>query len=147
LSAIKLIKQELIDKVSAVSSVNKVYNFEKKNPDGFPAVFITFSGTENQFYTNAENERVYIYRCLILCQIGQSDPANASADEVEAAEVQIEDITQDIMDAIDADYTLGDNVQILFVDAAVGEPGYVQYEGGWARSSEVIIRVHSMFLV
>lgn len=147
MSAIKLIKTELVDKVSAVSAVNKVYNFEKKNPAGFPAAFITFQGTENEFYTNAENKRVYIYRCLILCQIGQTDPNNASSEVLEAAESQIEDVTQDIMDAIDSDYTLGDAVEVLFVDAAIGEPGYVEYEGGWARSSELVIRVHSMFLV
>lgn len=147
MSAIKQIKAEIIDKVSAVSSINKVYGYEKKNPAGFPAAFITFFGTENEFYSNAENKRVYIYRCLILAQIGQTDPNNASSEVLEMAEAQIEDVTQDLIDAIDADYTLGDYIQVLFVDAAVGEPGYVQYEGGWARSAEITIRVHSLFLV
>jgi hypothetical protein len=144
MSAIKQIKLELIDKVQAVAAVNHVYSFEKMNPDGFPAAFITFSGTENEFYSNAENQRVYIYRCLVLCQIGQTlDNAN----QVEAAESAIEDLVGDIIDAIDSDYTLGDYVQVLFVDAAIGQPGYVEYEGGWARSAEIMLRVHSMFVV
>jgi hypothetical protein len=144
MSAIKDIKKEIINKVSAISSVNKVYGFEKTNPDGFPAAFITYSGMDNEFFTTAENKRIYAYRVLVLSQIGQSLD---SADQVETAENQIEDLIGDIINAIDSDYTLGTNAEILFVDASIGEPGYVQYEGGWARSGSVTVRVHSLFLV
>lgn len=144
MSAIKDIKKEIINKISGISSVNKVYGFEKLNPGGFPAVFVTYNGMENEFFTNAENKRVFIYRCLALSQIGQTLD---DADQVETAENQIEDLVGDIINAIDSDYTLGTNAQILFVDATVGEPGYTQYEGGWARSAEVTVRVHSIFLV
>lgn len=144
MSVIKDIKKEIINKVSAISSVNKVYGFEKINPSGFPAVFITYNGMENEFFSTAENKRVFIYRCLVLSQIGQTLD---NADQVETAENQIEDLVGDIINAIDSDYTLGTNAQILFVDATVGEPGYVEYEGGWARSGEVFVRVHSIYLV
>lgn len=144
MSVIKNIKKEIVRNISAITSVNKVYNFEKVNPDGFPAVFVTFSGTDNQFHTNAENERTYVYRILVLCQIGQS---LTDADAVETAEQQIEDLTGDILDTLDSDITLDDAIQVVYTEAAIGEPGYVEYEGGFARSSEITLRVHSIYLV
>lgn len=144
MSAIKQIKNGIIRNISAISSVNKVYGFEKLNPDGFPAVFITFQGTENEFFTNAENKRVYIYRVLVLSQIGQD---TSNADQVETAEQAIQDVTGDILDTMDSDITLDEDSQVVYMEAAVGEPGYVDYEGGVARSSEITLRVHSIYLV
>lgn len=144
MSAIKVIKKQIINKVSAVSSVNKVYDYEKVNPDGFPAVFVTFSGSDNEFFTNAENKRVFTYRVLVLVPLGQD---NITPDAVEQAEQAIQDVTGDILDAMDSDITLDDSAQVVFMEAAVGEPGYVSYEGGQARSSEILLRVHSVYLV
>lgn len=144
MSAIKDIKKELIRNVSAISSVNKVYGFEKINPDGFPAVFITFVGTSNEFFTNAENKRVYEYRILTLAQIGQD---LTSSNAVEEAEATIQDVTGDILDTLDSDITLDGAAEMVFMEAAVGQPGYVEYEGGQARSSEITVRIHSVYLV
>lgn len=144
MSAIKNIKRDIIRNIAAISSVNKVYDHEKLNPAGFPAVFVTFQGSENEFFTNAENKRVYAYRVLILAQIGQD---RESTDAVEKAEQVVEDVTGDIIDTMDSDITLDANSQVVYMEAAVGEPGYVEYEGGWARSSEITLRVHSIYLV
>jgi hypothetical protein len=144
MSVIKNIKKELIRNISAIDSINKVYGFEKVNPDGFPAAFITFNGMANEFFTNAENKRVYTYRVLLLVPIGQDNP---TPDMMEQAEQVIQDVTGDILDAMDSDITLDGAGDVVFMEAAVGEPGYVQYEGGQARSSEIQLRVHSVYLV
>ena len=144
MSAIKNIKRGIIRNISAISSINKVYGYERLNVDGFPAVCVTFSGTDNQFHTNAENERVYTYRLLVLAQIGQ-DINNANA--VDEAEEIVQDVVGDIMDVMDSDITLDENSQVVYIEAAIGQPGYVEYEGGMARSAEVMIKVHSIFLV
>lgn len=144
MSAIKNIKKGIITNISAISSINKVYGYEKLNVDGFPAVCVTFLGTDNNFHTNAENERTYSYRLLVLAQIGQDV---GSSNIVEEAEEIIQDVTGDILDTMDSDITLDENSQVIYVEAAVGEPGYVEYEGGIARSSEIIIKVHSIYLV
>lgn len=144
MSAIKNIKQGIITNISAIPSVNKVYGYEKLNPAGFPAAFITFQGTENEFFTNAENKRIYVYRVLVLAQIGQN---TSNSDQVEVAEQVVEDVTGDILDTMDSDITLDENSQVIFVEAAVGQPGYVEYEGGQARSGEIVLRVHSLYLV
>lgn len=144
MSAIKNIKKGIITNIAAVSSINKVYDHEKLNPQGFPCAFITFQGTENEFYTTAENKRIYAYRILVLAQIGQ-DTSNTAV--VEQAEQTIEDCVGDILDTMDSDITLDNNTQVIFVEAAVGQPGYVDYEGGVARSGEITIKVHSIYLV
>lgn len=144
MSAIKDIKKGIIRNISAVDSVNKVYGYEKLNVDGFPAVCITFTGTDNQFHTNAENERTYTYRALVLAQIGQ-DISNSNV--VDEAEEIIEDVTGDIMNVMDSDITLDENTEVVYIEATVGSPGYVEYEGGMARTSEIFIKVHSIFLV
>lgn len=144
MGAIKNIKKGLITNLSAISSLNKVYDHEKINPAGFPAAFVTFTGTENEFYTTAENKRIYTYRVLVLAPIGQ-DLSNTNV--VEQAEQTIEDCVGDILDTMDSDITLDNNSQVIFVEAAVGQPGYVDYEGGVARSGEVLIKVVSLYLV
>lgn len=144
MGAIKLIKQGIMTNLAAISSINKVYDHERLNPAGFPAAFVTFSGTENEFHTNAENKRVYVYRILVLAQIGQNTSNTAI---VEQAEQTIEDCVGDILDTFDSDITLDASTQLVFVEAAVGQPGYVEYEGGMARSGEVTLRVHSIYLV
>ena len=147
MGVIRSIKSELIGKISALPEFNKVYGYERLNPNGFPAAFITFAGQENEFFTNAENKRVYIYRLLILFQVGNTPLNETNPEEMEVAEEAIQDLVEDAIDAVDSDYTLGDSTEVLFVDAVVGEPGYVEYEGGVARSAEVTLRVHSIFLV
>lgn len=144
MSAIKQIKQEIVNKLSAVDSLNKVYNFEKMNPDGFPAAFVTFTGSDNEFFTNAENKRVYSYRVLVLAQIGQN---RDTPDQVDKAEQVIQDVLGDVLDAFDSDITLRDNVQVIYSEAAIGESGYMEYEGGWARSAEITLKIHSIYVV
>lgn len=147
MGVIRTIKQGLIEKVSAIPEFNKVYGYERLNPGGFPAAFITFAGQENEFWTNAENKRVYIYRMLVLFQIGNTPLGEVNPDEMEVAEEAIQDLVEDAIDAVDSDYTLGNSTEVLYIDAVLGEPGYVEYEGGVARSAEVMLRVHSVYTV
>lgn len=144
MSAIKQIKGQIIRRLQSVSAVNKVYDYEKINPAGFPAAFVTFAGSDNEFFSNAENKRVYAYRILLLAQIGQD---RTNTDQLEEAEHTIQDLVGDVLDSMDSDITLDGNTQVIFMEAAIGEPGYVEYEGGWARSGEVTLKVHSLYLV
>lgn len=142
--AIKAIKTEIMKKLTNVSTLNRVYSYERINPEGFPCAFVTFDSNDNEFFTNAENKRVYGYRVLILAQIGQD---RSNSDRVQAAEEAIEEAVGDVLNSLDSDITLGSNSQVLYVEAALGQPGYVEYEGGWARSAEITIRVHSIYVV
>lgn len=141
------IKKEIINKLSALSDFNKVYSYEKLNPTGFPAVFVTSTGVDNEFFTNAENKRVYGYRVLILMQGGQGLVGDAQDDVMDKAEQAVQDLTDRAIDAIDSDYTLGGYAEVIYVEAAVGDLGYIEFEGGWARSAEIILKVNSIYIV
>ena len=144
MGVIQNIKKELITQISTISTINKVYSHEKLNPDGFPCAFITFAGSDNEFYTNAENKRIHSYRILALAQIGQD---RDNTDAVELAEQTIEEITGDVLDRLDSNITLGDYAQVIFMEAAIGTPSYYQYEAGWARGVEITVKVHSIYIV
>jgi len=144
MGTIKNIKKEIITKLSAVSTLAKVYDYERLHPEQFPCAFVTFSSSDNEFFTTSENKRVFGYRVLVLAQIGQD---RSDTDRLELAEQTIQDVTGDILDTLDSNITLDDAVDVVFVEASVGEPGYVEYEGGFARSVEVQVRVHSVYLV
>lgn len=147
MSASNNIKNALMTKLSALPDFNKVYSYEKLQPAGFPAAFVTTTGVENEFHSTAENKRVYGYRVLILMQGGQGLPQDAPANVMDTAEQGIQELVGEAIDALDSDITLDDNAQVVFVAASIGEYGYVEFEGGWARSAEVLIKVHSIFIV
>lgn len=144
MSASNNIKTDIMDKLSALPAMNKVYSFEKMNPDGFPCAFVTFTGNDNDFFTTAENKRVYGFRIAIAAQIGQD---LNDVDKNELAEQTIQELIGEAIDAFDHDITLGNNAQVVFVESAVGESGYTEMEGGWVRMGTVNLKVHSLFLV
>ena len=144
MGTIKNIEKEIITKLSAVSTLAKVYAYEKLHPEQFPCAFVTFGSSDNEFFTTSENKRIFGFRVLVLAQIGQD---RNNTDRLERAEEQIQNVTGDILDSLDSDITLGDIAEVVFVEASVGEPGYVDYEGGFARSVEIQVRVHSIYLV
>lgn len=148
MSAIQNIKDEIINKLDNLEDFNKVYGHEKLNPSGFPAIFVTFAGMDNEFFTNAENKRVYEYRILVLVQVGQKTVGETSAPDVtDEAEKAVQELTQRAIDALDSDYTLGDYGEMVYMEAVVGEPNYYEFEGGWARGIEFRVRIHSVYVV
>lgn len=147
MSVIKNLKLQIIERLSALTDFNKVYSYERLNPAGFPAAFVTFRGTENEFFTNAENKRIYTYRVLILFQIGNTPLEETATSILDQAEEAVQDLTEEAADAIDSDYTFDNDAEMIFVEAVQGELGYVEWEGGIARSSEVLLRIHSAYVV
>lgn len=135
------IKNQIIDKIDALSSVEKVYSFEKLNLEGFPAVIVIAGSMEGVFWSTEENQRTYSFRIVILYQIG-SNVENINDDRMQNAEEAIGETVEQIMNAIDTDYELGQfNTDVLFVEAMNVFYGFAQYEGGYAKSAELTARV------
>lgn len=140
------IKDKLVSDIDGFSSVYIAYNYEKLNPKGFPAVFVTLQGIEGEFETNAENSRVYTYRALAIYPIGKSVDT-ATQEAINKADGALSDVLDQIIDGIDSEYTLDGTIDVLFVEALDSDFGYVEYEGGWARSAQIVIKVHTDYLV
>lgn len=135
MSIAKTFKKNIVNKLSALSSVNKVYNFEDINPTGFPCAFVSLGDHENEFSSTAENRRVWIYRVLILVRGDYT-----TDDDRQKAEDQLLELMETVIDAFDTDIDLGGDA--LWVDAAVSAPAYYDFEGGRTRGCEITLRVH-----
>lgn len=140
------IKDQIIEKIDALSSVQKVYPAIKLDSTGWPSVCVTTNTEEGEFSSTAENSRVYTYNCLILFPIGQDFVPEAERDRLDYAERIIAQVIDDIINTIDTDYEL-EGSPVLYVNAADTEWGYTDYEGGVARAANVILRVYTEVVV
>ena len=136
------IKDQIIDKIDVLSSVQKVYPAVILNPTGWPWVCVTTNTEEGEFSSNAENSRVYTYNCMCLFPIGQDAVPTSDRDRLDYAERTIAEVIDQIINAVDSDYEL-DGSPVLFVNAADVEWGYTDYEGGVARAANIILRVYT----
>lgn len=140
------IKDQLINKIEVLSSVEVVYPALKLNPSGWPCVYITPDAEEGEFSSNAENSRVYVYNASVLFPMGQDFVPEPERDRLDYAEVVIAKVIDDMINAIDTDYELEGN-PVLYVNAADVDWGYIDYEGGVARAANVVLRVYTEITV
>lgn len=144
------LKNQIIDKIESLSSIQKVYPAPKLNPAGYPAVFVTTNSEEGEFSSTAENSRVYTYNCSIIFPIGQNFVPDSERERLDYAEQLIATCVEDIINGIDRDFELDSlptGVTVLFTHAADVEWGYVDIEGGVARAANVILRVYTEVVV
>lgn len=136
-----LIKDQIIDKIDALESVQKVYPDEKINPTGWPAVFVKSTDMEGEFSSNAENSRIYAYRCTIAFPIGQDFVPEEEKDRLDYSERVINAVLDDIINAVDTDYEL--DPPVLFVNAADAIYDFINFEAGVAEIVQVTLRAYT----
>lgn len=140
------IKDQIINKLENLSSVQSVYPALKLNPSGYPAIFVTTNTEEGEFSSNAENSRVYTYNCTVMFPIGQDFVPESERERLDYAERVIADVIDDSINAVDTDFELEGN-PVLFVNAADVEWGYSDVEDGVVRAANLILRVYTELTV
>lgn len=141
------IKDQIIQRINALSTVEVVYPAMKLNPSGFPCVYVTTNTEEGEFASNAENSRVYTYTATVLFPLGQDFVPDSEKERLDYAERTVAEVIDQIITSIDEDFTLGGGATVLFTNAADVEWGYMDYEGGAARAANVILRVYTEIVV
>lgn len=141
MSVANLIKDQVVQKIGALASVEVVYPSEKINPAGWPAVFIKSTNMEGDFSSNAENSRVYAYRCTIAFPVGQNFVPDSERERLDYSERVCNSVMDDIINTVDTDYEL--DSPVLFVNAADAEWGFIDYEGGEAEAVSVTLRIYT----
>ncbi len=136
------IKDQIIEKIEALESVQKVYPAQNLNPEGFPAVFVTSTNMEGEFSSNAENSRVYAYAVTVLFPEGKDLVPASERDRLDYAERVVSEVIDEIINAVDTDYELSSS-PVLFVNAADCEWGSYQTEGGVAKAANITLRVYT----
>lgn len=138
------VKEQIRDKISALANVTKVYTFDHLPLEGSPAVFIKYGTMEGEFWSTAENMRIYAYNIKVLIQIGNT-PNDVSNDRLQQAEEELAVTVEDIINALDTDYELGQfNADVVYLDALDVIYGEYSYEGGYAKGAELTVRVHTI---
>ena len=138
------IKNHIKTNIQNCASVQQVYGHEELNPTGWPVVMVTAGDMDGEFSSNAENSRIYAFRCLILFPAGQDYPIPPQTNRLEYAEQVIAEVIDEIVNISDTDFELaGSGPTILYVNAADVVWGYTNYEGGEARSAELTLRVYT----
>jgi hypothetical protein len=140
------IKQQVINKIGACPSVAVVYGFDKLPIDEFPAVFVKTTGMSGEFWTSAENMRIYTYKCTVVWPLGQ-DLKSQTDDRLQVADENVHQVVDEIINAVDSDYELGDYALVLFVNAVDFVSQEYEYEGGKAYGAEITLEIHSQYLV
>ena len=146
-SLARTIKEQIRDKIDALTSVAEVFTFIKMPFNKWPVVFITYGTMEGEFWSTSENQRVYSFRTYILVPIGKT-PNDVTDDRMQFAEEAVGQVVEEIIDALDSDYELGQyNANVNFVRALDVSYGETDYEGGYAKSAELTIEVHTLYSV
>jgi hypothetical protein len=136
------IKNQIINKIENLSSVQIVYPAQNLNPSGYPAVFVTSASMDGEFVSNQENSRIYAYDLLILFPTGQDYVPEAEKERLDYAEIRVSQVIDDIINAIDNDFEL-DSLPVLFVNAADCEWGSFTLDNGVAKAAKITLRVYT----
>jgi hypothetical protein len=136
------IKDQIINKIESLASVQVVYPAPQNNPSGWPAVVVTSTDMEGEFSSNLENSRVYAYDVLIMFPQGQDFVPESERNRLDYAERVVAQVIDEIINAIDTDFEL-DGSPVLFVNAADCEWGAIEYEGGVAKAAIITLRVYT----
>lgn len=140
------IRGKLKQLVQTCLSVQAVYGAVKLNhKDGWPVVFISPANMDGEFSSTSENSRVYAFLLRIWFPLGQDFPnPPQTGDREEYAEDVIATVIDEIINAVDTDFTLSDpDPTVLYVNASDVEWGYADYEGGEARAAQLSLRVYT----
>jgi len=140
------LKNQVIGKIEALDSVQKVYPAEELNPTGWPAVFVTITDMEGEFSSTAENSRVYSYDVLVLFPEGQDFVPEEDNDRDDYAEQVVGGVVDSIINAIDTDFELDSlptDTNVLFVNAADCLWGKYETEVGICKAAQVTLRIYT----
>lgn len=144
------LKQTIRQVISSdVDTVQDVSDYEKTGFEGYPAVTISCSGNENSFYSNAENERIFLFTLRVFVQIEQVPKLDSTSDNAkQRAEGIMERVVDQILNSFDTTtrFTLGD-VADNGVEAVPSRWSYALLPGGWCRVAEIELRVKRIYTV
>jgi len=137
------IRKEISNVIStSVNTVQDVADYQKTGFTGYPAVSISMSDNENDFWSTAENMRKFVFDLNIFVQISK-DVGTADDNAQQRAERVMGNVVSDILDAFDDEITL--NGEADFVDASPSAWDFVQLPGGFMRYAKIKVQVNKIY--
>lgn len=146
-TSINGLKRVIIERISAdITTVQDVADYEKTRFRGFPAVTVTCSGNENEYWSTAENQRAFAFVIRIYVSLERKPTLDLVSDNAkERAERVVGNVISEIIDSFDKYYRFGDNAD--YCRATPSAWGYVNTAEGWVRTAEVKLEVVKQYTV
>lgn len=142
---INALKSTIMSRISSeVTTVQDVSDYDKVVFSGFPAVTVTCTDNENEFWSVGENQRAFNFDIDIYQQISKStqsvdDNARQSAERI------MGNVVSDIIDAFDTYVTFGGNAD--FLRAAPSAWDDVVSAEGFYRHAKIKLQVVQLFTI
>lgn len=144
----------LKNRISALSSVQKVYEYMELTPTGWPAVWIVPANLDGTFATTTENNRASAFRITVLMELGQDYVKDGSIVREHKTDQVLGQVLDDIINDLDtnsfrstfADLSEG-NSEFINAEAADAEWGVVDVEHGFARAVQITLMINYYYNV
>lgn len=123
---------------SQVTTVQDVADYDKIVFSGFPAVTVTSTSNDNEFWSVGENQRAFNFDIDIYQQISKStqlvdDNARQSAERI------MGNVVSEMLDAFDSFITFGGAAD--FLRAAPSDWDYMESSEGYMRHAKIKLQV------
>jgi hypothetical protein len=140
------VKNQLMDFIKSLDSVQECYGHEELNPKGWPAVFVTPGNMQGEFVANNANSRVYAFNIMCVFPLGQDFIKDKSQNRLEYAEELIATVLDEIINAVDTNFQL-EGTPVLFANAADIQWGEANLEDGVCKAAQISLRIYTEYEV
>jgi hypothetical protein len=140
------VKNQLMDFIQNLESVQKTYGHEELNPGGFPAVFVTPGDMLGEFVANNANSRIYAFKVMCVFPTGQDFIKDGSVNRLEYAEETIATVLDEIINAVDTNFVL-EGTPVLYANAADIQWGDAALENGVCKAAQITLRIYTEYEV
>lgn len=128
--------------LSAITNIQDVADYQKTGFTGYPAVSVSMSDNENEFWSTAENIRKFVFNIDIFVQISKNT-STADDNAQQKAERAMGEVVSDILDKFDNEIDLNGTAD--FVDATPSSWDFVELPGGYMRHAKIKIQVNKIY--
>lgn len=128
--------------LSTITNIQDVADYQKTGFTGYPAVSVSMSDNENEFWSTAENIRKFVFNIDIFVQISKNT-STADDNAQQKAERAMGEVVSDILDKFDNEIDLNGTAD--FVDATPSSWDFVELPGGYMRHAKIKIQVNKIY--
>ena len=137
------LKSQILNRISTnVTTIQDVAGYDKVVFSGFPAVTVTTTDNENEFWSTGENQRAFNFDIDIYQQIGK-DTQSVDDNARQSAERIMGNVVSEIIDAFDDYVEFGGAAD--FVRAAPSTWDYMESSEGFMRHSKIRLQVVQLY--
>ncbi len=140
------VKNQLIDFIQNLESVQQTYGHEELNPKGYPAVFVVPGDMQGEFVANNANSRIYAFRITCVFPLGQDFVKDTTVNRYEYAEETIGTVLDEIINATDTNFQL-EGTPVLYANAADIQWGEATLENGVCKAAQISLRIYTEYEV